>query len=110
MAAKTNTGRPVLTAIPFVLAGSLGLAGSVGASQNPFGFSDLPGGYMLAEQDSAGKNKEGKCGEGKCGGKSAKEAVCGMYQIGSRHEDESKVKDGKCGGHKAVEALCGGDR
>jgi uncharacterized low-complexity protein len=51
-----------------------------------------------------------KKGEGKCGGKTANEAVCGIYQIGSSHKDSSRVKDGKCGGHKVVESLCGGAR
>ncbi len=49
------------------------------AAVNPFGMTDLPGGYMVA-------GKEGKCGEGKCGGeKKGKEGKCG---------------EGKCGGSK----------
>ena len=89
--------------------GALAPAGSINANENPFASSQLAGGYMIAAEDT-GKDKEGKCGEGKCGGKGEKEAVCGIYNIGSAHKDDSKVKDGKCGGHKVVEALCGGDR
>jgi len=89
--------------------GALAPAGSINATENPFASTRLPVGYMMAAGDTV-KGKEGKCGEGKCGGKSDKEAVCGMYTIGSVHKDDARVKDGKCGGHKVVEALCGGDR
>ena len=89
--------------------GTLAPAGTINATENPFTSSQLPGGYMMAAEDMA-KDKQGKCGEGKCGSKSEKEAVCGIYNIGSAHKDDSRVKDGKCGGHKVVEALCGGDR
>ena len=101
---------PVLPVVigAFVV-GALAPAGSINATENPFASIQLPGGYMMAAEDTA-KGKEGKCGEGKCGGKSDQEAVCGMYTIGSTHKDDAKVKDGKCGGHKVVEALCGGDR
>ena len=91
------------------LVGSLSPPESASADQSPFASRALAGGYMLAGQENAGSG-EGKCGEGKCGSKTDQEAVCGIYQIGSGHKDESKVKDGKCGGHKVVEALCGGDR
>jgi uncharacterized low-complexity protein len=100
-------------ALPVVIGafvvGTLAPAGSINATVNPFASSQLPGGYMVAAEDMK-KDKEGKCGEGKCGSKSEKEAVCGIYTIGSTHKDDSKIKDGKCGGHKVVEALCGGDR
>jgi len=102
---------PVLSVVvgAFVV-GALAPSGDAGATENPFAATQLPGGYMLTADDSM-NGKEGKSGEGKCGGnKSDKEAVCGMYTIGSAHKDDSKVKDGKCGGHKVVEALCGGDR
>jgi uncharacterized low-complexity protein len=89
--------------------GALAPVGSINATENPFASSQLAGGYRVAAEDRE-KDKEGKCGEGKCGGKGENEAVCGMYNIGSAHKDDSKVKDGKCGGHKVVEALCGGDR
>jgi len=105
-----NKAYPVLPVIIGVFAaGTLAPAGSSNAADNPFAASQLPGGYMIAAEGEA-KDKEGKCGEGKCGGKGEKEAVCGIYNIGSAHKDDSRVKDGKCGGHKVVEALCGGDR
>ena len=90
--------------------GALTPTASINATENPFASAQLPSGYKVAADDTD-KGEEGKCGEGKCGGsKSDKEAVCGIYNIGSAHKDDSKVKDGKCGGHKVVEALCGGDR
>lgn len=96
-----------------LLAGSLLLAGgSIQAEENPFALTDLPAGYRLADADAADKSTDSKSrsDEGKCGGKTANEAVCGIYQVGSSHKDPAKVKDGKCGGHKVVEALCGGAR
>ena len=101
------------TAVRTLLAGSLVIAGGIAqAAGNPFTFTDLPDGYRMAEADKAddASGNKMKKGEGKCGGKSASEAVCGMYQVGSSHKDPSKVKDGKCGGHKVVESMCGGDR
>ena len=89
--------------------GTLSPSADSGAVENPFSSTPIPGGYMLAAEENA-QAKEGKCGEGKCGGKADSEAVCGIYTIGSAHQDDAKVKDGKCGGHKVVEALCGGDR
>jgi len=105
--------KKVYPALPIVFSAfavaALAPVGTISAAENPFASVQLASGYMMAAEDTA-KGEEGKSSEGKCGGKSDKEAVCGMYQIGSAHEDESKVKDGKCGGHKVVEASCGGDR
>lgn len=82
-------------------------------TSTPFDIKPLNSGYQLAatdeEKSDQDKNKQGTCGEGKCGGgKANNEAVCGIYQIGSAHKDDSKIKDGKCGGHKVIESLCGG--
>jgi uncharacterized low-complexity protein len=91
---------------------------------SPFEIKALDNGYLLAvakegkcgqdniqhktQQKTQQKSKQGSCGEGKCGNdKTNNEAVCGIYQVGSTHNDDSKVKDGKCGGHKVVESLCG---
>ncbi len=81
-------------------------------TSTPFDIKPLDRGYQMAaaEEGYCGqdKMKPGSSGEGKCGGsKIDNEAVCGLYKIGSAHEDDSKVKDGKCGGHKVLEALCG---
>ena len=87
-------------------------------TSTPFDIKPLDRGYQMAaaEEGYCGqdkmkdgdKMKQGSCGEGKCGGNKVKnEAVCGLYKVGSAHEDDSKVKDGKCGGHKVLEALCG---
>ena len=104
-----SAGKIAYPAIPVVIGaffiGSLAPAGGINAAENPFSSIQLAGGYMLATEEVA-KDREGKCG----GSKAEKEAVCGIYDVGSAHKDESKVKDGKCGGHKVVEALCGGDR
>ena len=104
-----SAGKKAYPAIPVVIGafimGSLAPASSIDATENPFTSTQLADGYMLAAEDTA-KDQEGKCG----GSKAEKEAVCGIYNVGSAHKDESKVKDGKCGGHKVVEALCGGDR
>ncbi len=80
-------------------------------SSNPFGATELSGGYMQLADGHAG---EGKCGgdkaesEGKCGGdKAESEGKCG----GDKAESE-----GKCGGDKAKtegscgEGKCGGDK
>lgn len=98
---------PVL--IGTFLAGTLSPSSNSSAEENPFRSIHLPGTYMTAADDAA-KDAKGKCGEGKCGAKGDKEAVCGIYTVGSAHKDDSKVKDGKCGGHRVVESLCGGDR
>ncbi|HHO68877.1 MAG TPA: hypothetical protein ENK12_07585 [Gammaproteobacteria bacterium] len=92
-----------------LLAGAVNLPAAAQAGGNPFAFTDLAAGYRLAQAED-GKQGKDMDKEGKCGGKSAREAVCGIYQVGSGHKDPARVKDGKCGGHKVVEALCGGDR
>ncbi len=110
MSALKKTSPTLSLAAGMLVVGALSPGGDTLAAENPFSSSRLPGGYMIAADDMM-KGKEGKCGEGKCGGaKDEKEAVCGIYSVGSAHKDDSKVKDGKCGGHKVVEALCGGDR
>lgn len=104
---KVSPNIPALVGVFMV--GSLSAGGTVNAADNPFASTRLAQGYMLA-QAGAGGDAADKSAEGKCGGKNEKEAVCGIYVVGSGHEDDSKVTDGKCGGHKAVEALCGGAR
>lgn len=111
MDSKGNINYGLHIATGIFLAGALTSLDITQAGQNPFNMIDLPGGYQLAEQENtADKTSEGKCGAAKSGGKAEAEAVCGIYQVGSSHRDDSKVKDGKCGGHKVVEASCGGDR
>jgi uncharacterized low-complexity protein len=82
-------------------------AGSVNASENPFGMQELSAGYNVAM--SEGTCGEGKCGEGKCGGDKAKEAKCGEGKCGGDKAKEAKCGEGKCGGDKAKEAKCGGE-
>lgn len=101
------------SAIGVAMAGSLMLAGSAGAAENPFGMTELNGGYM----QTAAAHMEGKCGgnmkadkpmEGKCGGnmKSEKpmEGKCGAGKCGGNMKDGAKKgAEGKCGAGK-----CGG--
>jgi len=85
---KTPVAVAVGTAVVTTFSGT-----PVQAAQNPFGMTELSGGYMqVAETDKAGEMKcgasmnmqEGSCGEGKCG------AMMG----------EPKVTEGQCAGNK----------
>ena len=118
---KTRNSKPLSLAIGTCIIGSLSGYVIADTQQNPFAMTELAVGYMVAGYEGVcgegkcGGNrkaaKEGKCGEGKCGGdKAASEAVCGIYKVGSAHQDNSKVKDGVCGGHAPVEMLCGDPR
>ena len=91
--------KPVAAAIGAAFAGSMLLTGSAGAAENPFGLSELGGGYMQVAEAA-----EGKCGEGKCGGDKAKtaEGKCGEGKCGG---DKAKTAEGKCG-----EGKCGGKK
>lgn len=78
---KKFTMKPIATAIGTAVVASLASISSVSADQNPFGASELSGGYMVAEHG------EGKCGEGKCGEKKQGEGKCGEGKCG-----EGKMK------------------
>ena len=87
-----KTMKPVAAAIGAAFVGSMMLAGGANAASNPFGLTELNGGYAQI----ASSHGEGKCGAGKCGGSKAAE----------------KTMEGKCGGSKAaektMEGKCGG--
>ncbi len=106
---KTHILKPLSLAIGTCLASSLSGYTIADVRNNPFSLTPLTSGYMTGQaEDSQKTGKEGKCGEGKCGAdKAANEARCGIYTVGSAHQDDSKVKDGVCGGHAPVEMLCG---
>jgi uncharacterized low-complexity protein len=90
-----NHLKPLNIALGAAFASALSV-GVATAAENPFGQSELAGGYMVAG-DAADKAKmEGKCGEGKCGAanKMPKEGQCGTQN--------KMQKEGKCG-----EGLCG---
>lgn len=65
------------------------------AAENPFGQSELAGGYMVADNHGDKPKMEGKCGEGKCGAKdkAKAEGKCG----GDKAAKEGKCGEGKCG-------------
>ncbi len=73
---NSKTMKPIATAIGATLAGALAI-GQAQAAENPFGLSELDGGYMQVAMEgkcggSMGQKAktmmEGKCGAGKCGG------------------------------------------
>ena len=75
--------------VALALTAALGGSAAVQAAANPFGISELGGGYLqLAEAATGATNSgakktaaEGKCGEGKCGA-------------------NKKTAEGKCGGER----------
>ena len=112
---KNNCIKPIAAVIGATLVGSLSAVNVASAAENPFGASQLDGGYMmLASSHEAGKEmKDGKCGEGKCGGdKEMKDGKCG----GDKEKKDGKCGEGKCGGDKEMkdgkcgEGKCGGDK
>ena len=106
--------KPVAAAIGAAFVGSMLMAGSASAGTNPFGLSELNGGYAQI----ADSHMEGKCGgdkgaEGKCGGdKKAAEGKCGAGKCGGdKKAAEGKCGAGKCGGDKkAAEGKCGSNK
>ena len=89
--------KPVATAIGAAFAGSILIAGGANAAENPFGLSELAGGYAQL----AGNHVEGKCATGRCGG-SAKMAdgKCAAGRCGgSAKMTEGKCGTGRCGGN-----------
>ena len=109
---KTRNCKPLTLTIGACLAGSLAGYAVADTGENPFTLTPLASGYMVGQaEDSQKTGKEGQCGEGKCGGdKAANEAVCGIYKVGSAHQDDGRVTEGVCGGHAPVEMLCGDPR
>ena len=97
-----KTMKPVAAAIGAAFVGSMMLAGGANAASNPFGLTELNGGYAQI----AGSHGEGKCGAGKCGGSKAAEKTmegkCGAGKCGGSKAAE-KTMEGKCGAGK-----CGG--
>ena len=110
MTLKTSK-KSLSIAVGTALGASLALSPMAMADSNPFGATELSGGYMQLADGHAG---EGKCGEGKCGGDKADKAEgsCGEGKCGG---DKSEA-EGKCGGDKAKtegscgEGKCGGDK
>ncbi len=99
--------KPIAATVGAAFAGSMLIAGGASAAANPFGLTELNGGYaQLAgnhvEDKRGGNTKtvDGKCGAGKCGGNAkAADGKCGAGKCGG----DAKMADGKCGTGK-----CGG--
>ena len=96
------------------LVGTLAASPVVSADSNPFAFSDLGNGYMVADHDGGKSKKEGSCGESKCGddkakkAKAKKEGSCGESKCGDDKAKKAKSKskkEGSCG-----ESKCGDDK
>lgn len=99
---KLKTSRKTLSiAVATAFGAGIALSPMAMADGNPFGATQLSGGYMQIADAHAG---EGKCGEGKCGGDRADkkgEGACGEGKCGG---DKAKKGEGSCG-----EGKCGGD-
>ncbi|MGH8607122.1 MAG: HvfA family oxazolone/thioamide-modified RiPP metallophore [Gammaproteobacteria bacterium] len=88
--------RPISAAIGATFVVSMATIPIANAADNPFGFNELSGGYLLAEQEAGaeGKCAEGKCAEGKCSG--------------GAKEGPAAAAEGKCGEGKCAEGKCSG--
>lgn len=94
--------KPLAFALGAAFATSLA-AGSAVAAGNPFGQSELAGGYMVADNHGDKATMEGKCGakdkdkakkEGKCGGdKAMKEGKCGEGKCGAKNKAQKQGDD-----------------
>ena len=92
------------------LVGSLAATTIVSANSNPFSYTDLGYGYMVADHDGDKIKKEGSCGESKCGDSKAKnakpkkEGSCGESKCGDSKAKKAKPKkEGSCGESKCGE-------
>ncbi len=91
MSKHSCTKKPLALAIGSAFAATLTVAPAANAADNPFGMTELSGGYMQVAS-------EGKCGEGKCGGGSMKSGSEGKCGGGMKSKSEGKCGEGKCGG------------
>ena len=120
MSSKPGRIKPFAAAIGAVFTVNLA---PLAAADNPFGYSQLASGYLVADHEGGGR-AEGKCGQGKCGVKRMDTNGDGKIskdEFMKAHKDESKfaaldanhdgfldadelkkMKEGKCG-----EGKCG---
>jgi uncharacterized low-complexity protein len=109
---KTSTKKSSLAlAIAGAFAAGGALSVQAGNVANPFGVTELSGGYMQIAEARCGEakcggkkeSKDGSCGEGKCGGeKKTKEASCGEGKCGGEKKtNEARCGEAKCGGKKS---------
>ena len=83
---STHNLKPLNIALGAAFASALSV-GVATAAENPFGQSEVNGGYLTADNHAGKAKAEGKCGEGKCGAmnksaqetkdKAMKEGLCG---------------------------------
>ena len=88
---KLKTSRKTLSiAVATAFGAGIALSPLAMADSNPFGATQLSGGYMQIADAHAG---EGKCGEGKCGGDKAE-----GEKADKADKAEGSCGEGKCGG------------
>ena len=99
---KLKTSRKTLSiAVATAFGAGIALSPMAMADSNPFGATQLSGGYMQIADAHAG---EGKCGEGKCGETKMKAKADGKCGEGKCGETKMKAKaKGKCGEGKCGE-------
>ena len=125
MRSKSGRIKPLAVAVGAAFTVNL-MPLSAATADNPFGYSQLTGGYLIADH-AGGSNPEGKCGQGKCGvkrmdtdgdGKVSKDEFMKVHKdeskfaaLDTNHDgfldaDEiKKMNEGKCG-----EGKCGTNR
>lgn len=84
---STNHLKTLNVALGTAFASALSV-GVATAAENPFGQSEVGGGYLVADNHADKAKMEGKCGEGKCGGAMSKSA---------QETKEKAMKEGLCG-------------
>ena len=93
-----KTLKPIAAALGTAFAVTLATAPVAQADSNPFGMSDLSGGYTQIA--------EGKCGEAKCGANKKKM----LKEHEGKCSAEMKSHEGKCSAAKATEGKCSAEK
>jgi len=96
---KLKTSRKTLSiAVATAFGAGIALSPLAMADSNPFGATQLSGGYMQIADAHAG---EGKCGEGKCGVDKAEGEKADKAEGEKADKAEGSCGEGKCGDDKA---------
>ena len=122
---KKSSIKPLAFALGTAIATTLSSTAVVNAAENPFGMTELSGGYMVTaatEGKCGGSMKaksdtETKCGANKAADKAGKDGKCGAGKTSDKTAREGKCGEGKCGANKmkmkekaAKEGKCGGNK